>query len=103
MAKKAMIGREKKRARLVAKFVEKRAALKEIANDNNLPKLIRTVFFHSVNNLGLGKSLRVRIEGCKCFCTVHCVPILLNQIYHPWKSNWSKPRITRFLRKHCDL
>ena len=37
MAKKAMIEREKKRARLVAKFAEKRAALKEIANDNNLP------------------------------------------------------------------
>ena len=33
MAKKAMIEREKKRARLVAKFAEKRAALKEIAND----------------------------------------------------------------------
>jgi len=29
MAKKAMIEREKKRARLVAKFAEKRAALKE--------------------------------------------------------------------------
>ena len=37
MAKKAMIEREKKRARLVAKFAKKRAALKEIANDNNLP------------------------------------------------------------------
>ena len=37
MAKKAMIEREKKRAALVAKYAEKRAALKEIANDESKP------------------------------------------------------------------
>ena len=35
MAKKAMIEREKKRERLVKKYAEKRAALKEIANDES--------------------------------------------------------------------
>ena len=37
MAKKAMIEREKKRQRLVAKYAEKRAALKEIINDESKP------------------------------------------------------------------
>jgi len=37
MAKKAMIEREKKRARLVEKYATKRAALKEIANDESKP------------------------------------------------------------------
>ncbi len=37
MAKKAMIEREKKRQRLVAQYAAKRAALKEIANNNDLP------------------------------------------------------------------
>jgi small subunit ribosomal protein S14 len=37
MAKKAMIEREKKRAALVEKFAAKRAALKEIANDESRP------------------------------------------------------------------
>ena len=35
MAKKSMIARENKRARLVAKYAEKRAALKVILNDVN--------------------------------------------------------------------
>lgn len=37
MAKKAMIEREKKRQALVAKYATKRAALKEIANNQDLP------------------------------------------------------------------
>ena len=37
MAKKAMVEREKKRQRLVEKYAAKRAALKDIANDENLP------------------------------------------------------------------
>ena len=37
MAKKAMIEREKKRQRLVNKFAAKRAALLEIANNQELP------------------------------------------------------------------
>ena len=37
MAKKAMIEREKKRERLVAKYAAKRAELKEIANDESRP------------------------------------------------------------------
>ncbi len=37
MAKKGMIEREKKREALVAKYAVKRAALKEIANDESLP------------------------------------------------------------------
>ena len=37
MAKKSMIEREKKRQRLVAQYAEKRAALKEIANDESKP------------------------------------------------------------------
>ena len=37
MAKKAMIEREKKRQRLVAKYAAKRAALKEIINDESKP------------------------------------------------------------------
>ena len=37
MAKKAMIEREKKRERLVAKYAEKRAALKEIIKDESKP------------------------------------------------------------------
>ncbi|MFV0333551.1 MAG: 30S ribosomal protein S14 [Tropicimonas sp.] len=37
MAKKGMIEREKKRAALVEKFAAKRAALKEIANDEERP------------------------------------------------------------------
>ncbi|QFS83917.1 30S ribosomal protein S14 [Roseivivax sp. THAF40] len=37
MAKKSMVEREKKRQRLVAKYAEKRAALKEIANDESKP------------------------------------------------------------------
>ena len=37
MAKKAMIEREKKRQRLVAKYASKRAALKEIINDESKP------------------------------------------------------------------
>ena len=37
MAKAAMIEREKKRARLVAKYAAKRAALKEIADNQDLP------------------------------------------------------------------
>ncbi|MCI4662100.1 MAG: 30S ribosomal protein S14 [Neomegalonema sp.] len=36
MAKKGMIERQKKRERLVAKFAEKRAALKEAANNEDL-------------------------------------------------------------------
>ena len=37
MAKKSMIAREVKRERLVAKYAEKRAALKEIINDQSKP------------------------------------------------------------------
>ncbi len=37
MAKKSMIEREKKREALVAKYAAKRAALKEIANDEERP------------------------------------------------------------------
>ena len=37
MAKKAMIEREKKRERLVKKYAAKRAALLEIANNQDLP------------------------------------------------------------------
>ncbi|SDK17565.1 30S ribosomal protein S14 [Aliiruegeria lutimaris] len=37
MAKKSMIEREKKREALVAKYAAKRVALKEIANDEDLP------------------------------------------------------------------
>lgn len=37
MAKKAMIEREKKRQRLVEKYAAKRAALKEIINDESKP------------------------------------------------------------------
>ena len=37
MAKKSMIEREKKRERLVAKYATKRAALKEIINDESKP------------------------------------------------------------------
>ena len=37
MAKKSMIEREKKRERLVAQYAAKRAALKEIANDESKP------------------------------------------------------------------
>ncbi|MFU1477415.1 30S ribosomal protein S14 [Roseovarius sp. C7] len=37
MAKKAMIKREKKRQKLVEKYATKRAALKEIVNDESKP------------------------------------------------------------------
>ena len=37
MAKESMIQRQKKRERLVAKYADKRAALKEIANDESKP------------------------------------------------------------------
>ena len=37
MAKKAMIEREKKRAKLVVKYAARRAALKVIANDTDRP------------------------------------------------------------------
>ena len=37
MAKVAMVEREKKRQKLVAKYAAKRAALKEIAKDESLP------------------------------------------------------------------
>ena len=37
MAKKSMIERENKRQKLVAKYATKRAALKEIANNEDLP------------------------------------------------------------------
>ncbi|WP_297773532.1 30S ribosomal protein S14 [uncultured Roseovarius sp.] len=37
MAKKAMIEREKKRQKLVDRFAKKRAALKEIINDESKP------------------------------------------------------------------
>ena len=37
MAKVSMVEREKKRARLVAKYAEKRAKLKAIARDEELP------------------------------------------------------------------
>ncbi|MBU2957409.1 30S ribosomal protein S14 [Paracoccus sp. 1_MG-2023] len=37
MAKKSMIEREKKRERLVQKYAGKRAALKEVINDQSLP------------------------------------------------------------------
>jgi len=37
MAKKSMIARERKREALVAKYATKRAALKEIANNQELP------------------------------------------------------------------
>ena len=37
MAKKSMIEREKKRQKLVEKYATKRAALKEIANDESRP------------------------------------------------------------------
>lgn len=36
MAKKSMLAREKKRAKLVAKYAEKRAQLKEIIRDPNV-------------------------------------------------------------------
>ena len=41
MAKKAMIEREKKRERLVAKYAAKRAELKEIAKDESKPMEVR--------------------------------------------------------------
>ena len=37
MAKKSMVEREKKRERLVAQYAEKRAALKEVINDQSRP------------------------------------------------------------------
>lgn len=37
MAKKAMLERERKRKKLVAKYAKKRAALKEIIRDTSLP------------------------------------------------------------------
>lgn len=37
MAKAAMVERDKKRARMAAQYAEKRAKLKAIANDENLP------------------------------------------------------------------
>ena len=37
MAKKAMIEREKKRAKLVSRYAAKRAELKEITKDDSLP------------------------------------------------------------------
>ncbi|MBP1806770.1 30S ribosomal protein S14 [Rubellimicrobium aerolatum] len=37
MAKKSMIERDKKRARLVEQYAAKRAALKVVANDKNAP------------------------------------------------------------------
>jgi len=37
MAKKSMVEREKKRQRMVEKYADKRAALKAIINDQNLP------------------------------------------------------------------
>ena len=37
MAKKSMVEREKKRERLVAQYAAKRAALKEVINDQSLP------------------------------------------------------------------
>jgi len=37
MAKESMIQRQKKREKLVAKYADKRAALKEIANDESKP------------------------------------------------------------------
>jgi small subunit ribosomal protein S14 len=37
MAKKAMVEREKKRQKLVAKYAAKRAALKDIINDESKP------------------------------------------------------------------
>ena len=37
MAKKSMVEREKKRERLVAKYADKRAALKEVINDQSRP------------------------------------------------------------------
>ena len=37
MAKKAMVEREKKRQKLVERYAAKRAALKEIATDEDLP------------------------------------------------------------------
>jgi small subunit ribosomal protein S14 len=37
MAKVSMVEREKKRQRLAAKYADKRAKLKEIANDENRP------------------------------------------------------------------
>lgn len=37
MAKKSMIGREKKRQKLVDKFAEKRAELKSVASNQSLP------------------------------------------------------------------
>ncbi|WP_099826091.1 30S ribosomal protein S14 [Oceaniglobus indicus] len=37
MAKKAMIEREKKRQRLVEQYADKRAALKDVANDESKP------------------------------------------------------------------
>ncbi|GAA6188141.1 30S ribosomal protein S14 [Litorivita sp. NS0012-18] len=37
MAKKAMLERQKKREKLVAKYATKRAALKEIVNDESKP------------------------------------------------------------------
>ena len=36
MAKKSMIAREKKRARMVAKYAERRAALKAVLRDTNV-------------------------------------------------------------------
>ena len=36
MAKKSMVEREKKRQRLVQKYAAKRAALKDVANDQNV-------------------------------------------------------------------
>ena len=37
MAKTSMVEREKKRARMIAKYAKKRAELKAIINDRNLP------------------------------------------------------------------
>ncbi len=37
MAKKAMVGRELKRQKLVVKYAAKRAALKDVINDENKP------------------------------------------------------------------
>ena len=69
MAKTSMVEREKKRARMIAKYAKKRAELKAIINDRNLPDEERWIAQEKLQKLPrnaspVRKQRRCGLTGC---------------------------------------
>lgn len=73
MAKKSMIAREDKRARLAARYAEKRARLKAIINDRSLPDEERWAAQEKLQQLPRDSSPSRRQRRCRITGRPHAV------------------------------